>query len=409
MSPGPSSVPGPRTVLGRSVTVPGFPRRVAVLGATGSIGEKALAVAARHPDAFTVTAIAARNSVSALAEAATRHRVPRVAVADAEAAADLAGRLPAGTRLAAGAPAVAELAADPEVDLVVNGITGRAGLEASLAAVASGKMLALANKESMVLAGELIMRTAAAHDALVIPVDSEHSGLFQCLAGVPLGDVRRLIITASGGPFRGRSREGLASVTPAEALRHPVWPMGPRITVDSATLFNKGLEVLETHHIFGFPLERIDVWVHPQSVVHALVETVDGSLLAQLSAPDMTLPIQLAMGWPVRREADAPSCRLPDWKELRFEDPDHRTFPAIELARSAARRGGTAPAALNAADEVAVEAFLAGRLPFLEIIPVVEEVVGRVPVRPADSLEAVIEADRAAREAARARLERRIP
>ncbi len=409
MSPRDPGAPVTGEVLGRRVTVPGFPRRVAVLGATGSIGEKALAVAARHPEAFTVTAIAARGSVAALAEAATRHRVPRVAVADPEAAADLSARLPAGTRLTTGARAVADLAADPGVDLVVNGITGRAGLEASLAAAASGKVLALANKESMVLAGELIMRTAAENGALVIPVDSEHSGLFQCLAAASLGEVRRLIITASGGPFRGKTRAGLGSVTPEEALRHPVWPMGPRITVDSATLFNKGLEVLETHYLFGVPLERIDVWVHPQSVVHALVETVDGSLLAQLSVPDMTLPIQLAMSWPERWEADVPECRLPTWKELRFEDPDHETFPAIGLARAAGRRGGTAPAVLNAADEVAVEAFLAGRLPFLQIIPVVEDVLERAEIRPADSLEAVVEADRAAREAARARLDRRAP
>jgi 1-deoxy-D-xylulose-5-phosphate reductoisomerase len=295
------------------------------------------------------------------------------------------------------------------VDLVVNGVVGAAGLEASLRALETGKLLALANKESMVLAGELLSAAASRGGGRILPVDSEHSGLFQCLDGRESSEVSRLIITASGGPFRGRSRESLAGVTPQEALAHPVWPMGRRITVDSATLMNKGLEVIETHRLFHVPLDRIEVWVHPQSVVHALVEWVDGSLLAQMSAPDMLLPVQYAMSYPERWPAESTACRLPDWKDLRFEMPDHDTFPALRLAIRAAELGGTAPSVLNAADEVAVEAFLEGRLPFPGIVDLVASVLDAVPVRRAESLRTVLDADREAREAARERLGARTP
>jgi 1-deoxy-D-xylulose-5-phosphate reductoisomerase len=380
--------------------LPGFPRRVAILGATGSIGEKALSVAERYPDRLRVTALAAHGSVEPLAAAARRCGASHVAVADAEQVPALRALLPAGTRVDGGPEAVAALAALEDVDVVLNGIMGRAGLEASLLAAERGKLLALANKESMVLAGELIMRTARAHGARVIPVDSEHSGLFQCLDGRDPAQVKRLIITASGGPFRGKRREELVAVTPQEALRHPIWPMGARITVDSATLFNKGLEVIETQRLFDVPLDRIDVWVHPQSVIHALVELTDGAMIAQLSAPDMLIPVQYAMSYPERWECAAPVCDLPRWGSLGFEAADLDAFPALRLAYRAAERGGTAPAVLNAADEVAVEAFLDGRLRFPAIAEVVEEVLDRAPSDPADSLGAVIAADRAARAAA---------
>ena len=369
----------------RMASFPPFPRTVAILGSTGSIGEKALAVAAQYPDRFRVKSLAAGRESARLAEQAQGFQVRTVAVASAP----------------GGPERVAELASDPDVDVVVNGIVGRAGLEASLAALRSGKLLALANKESLVLAGELIMRTAREHGGRVIPIDSEHSGLFQCLIDRPQNEVRRLIITASGGPFRTRALSELGQVTPAEALKHPIWPMGPRISVDSATLLNKGLELIETCWLFGVPSDAIEVWIHPQSVVHALVEWRDGSMTAQLAAPDMILPVQYAMTFPERWPTPVPPCWLPDWKTLEFQNPDPERFPALELARRALRVGGTSGAILNAADEVAVEAFLSGSIRFLDIVPLVERVLDRVPARTADSLDSVIEADALARETAR--------
>ncbi|HET9235521.1 MAG TPA: 1-deoxy-D-xylulose-5-phosphate reductoisomerase [Candidatus Eisenbacteria bacterium] len=376
---------------------PVFPRRIAVLGATGTIGEKALAVVEQYPGRFQVVSLAAGRATPRLAEQAARFGVPKVAFATGEAGV----AFPSGATVKRGGEAVAALAADPEVDLVLNGIVGRAGLEASLAALRAGKMLALANKESLVIAGELLMNTAREHGGRVIPIDSEHSGLFQCLAGRGLDEVRRLYITASGGPFRTRPLADLHTVRPEEALRHPVWSMGPRITVDSATLLNKGLEIIETHWLFGMASDAIHVWIHPQSVVHAIVEWQDGSLIAQLSTPDMILPVQYAMSLPERWERAAPVCRLPDWKELVFEEPDPERFPSLAVARLALARGGTAPAALNAADEVAVDAFLNGRIGFLDIVPLVSRVVENLRVRPADSLESIAAADTEARDEAR--------
>ena len=377
---------------------PGFPRRIAVLGATGTIGEKALSVVDAYPERFRVMSLAAGRATPRLAEQAARFRVPRVAIAAEDG--DIA--FPSGTEVRRGKEEVSALAADRDVDLVVNGIVGRAGLEASLAALQAGKILALANKESLVIAGELLMNTAREHGGHVIPIDSEHSGLFQCLAGQAMEDVRRLYITASGGPFRTRPLAELDTVRPEEALQHPVWPMGPRITVDSATLLNKGLEIIETHWLFGVPSEAIQVWIHPQSVVHALVEWRDGSLVAQLSTPDMILPVQYAMSFPERWERETPVCRLPDWKALVFEEPDPERFPSLAVARKALERGGIAPAALNAADEVAVDAFLGGRIRFLDIVPLVSRVVESMPLRPAHSVEAIAAADTDARERARA-------
>ncbi len=378
---------------------PPFPRRVAVLGSTGSIGEKALAVAAQYPDRFRVKSLAAGHESARLADQASRFEVKQVAVAgDSQRE---AACFPSGMELRKGADRVAELASDPDVDVVVNGIVGRAGLEASLAALRAGKLLALANKESLVLAGELIMRTARDHGGRVIPIDSEHSGLFQCLIERPLDEVHRLVITASGGPFRTRALSELKQVTPAEAVRHPIWPMGPRISVDSATLLNKGLEIIETHWLFDVPSPSIEVWIHPQSVVHALVEWRDGSMTAQLAAPDMIVPVQYAMTFPERWPTPVSPCWLPDWKSLEFEDPDPVRYPALTLARHALEEGGTSGAILNAADEVAVDAFLSGAIGFLDIVPLVERVLARVPKAPVDSVASVIEADTRAREAAR--------
>ena len=386
---------------------PGFPRRLAVLGSTGSIGKKALAVVERYPDRFQTVGISAHQSGEAVLEQAKRLGIPQVVLTDKDSALEVSRNAGPDVKVLGGPESAVELASRDDVDLVVNGIVGRAGLEASLAAVKSGKMLALANKESLVLAGELIMRTARENGARVIPVDSEHSGLFQCLEHRDPAHVDRLILTASGGPFRGRSANELLGVTPEEALNHPVWPMGPRISIDSATLFNKGLEVIETHWLFDVPLDRIEVWVHPQSVVHALVELTDQTLFAQLSTPDMIFPVQYAMSYPERWGTGEPRCSLPLGKDLGFESPDLETFPALKLAYHAAERGGTAPTLLNAADEIAIEAFLSGRLGFTDIPRVVEAVLCKVPIRPADSLEAVTAADAEGREAARALLEAR--
>ena len=351
--------------------------------------------------------LAARRSVTELVQQANEVGASRVAITDAEHLPDLVEALSPGVSVEGGVDAVTDLVHDENVDLVVNGIVGRAGLEASLATVELGKMLAIANKESVVLAGELLMSAARETGSVVVPVDSEHSGLFQCLEGRDPEHVNRLIITASGGPFRGKSRHQLGSVTPEEALAHPVWPMGPRISVDSATLFNKGLEVIETHRLFGVPLDRIEVWVHPQSVIHALVEMADRSMIAQVSAPDMLMPVQYAMSYPDRWETDAPIGDLTHWGTLGFETPDLETFPALGLAYRAAERGGTAPTVLNAADEVAVEAFLEGHIPFLSIAEVVEETLEATPPQPVDSLEAITVADREAREKARSLLKTR--
>lgn len=385
-------------------TWPPFPRGVAILGATGTVGRKAVDVARAHPERFRVTGLSAHRSVEPLAEAARALDVPRVALADSSRLDALRALLPAGIRAEGGPEAVEDLARDARAQVVVNGIVGRAGLEASLAAVEEGRVLALANKESLVLAGELLQSTARRSGGRIVPVDSEHAGLFQLLEGRDPGAVARLILTASGGPFRGRSAEELGGVTPEEALRHPVWPMGPRITVDSATLLNKGLEVIETRHLFGVELSRIDVWVHPQSIVHSLIELGDGTLLAQVSAPDMLLPVQAAMTYPERVPTGLPPFRLPEQPSLAFESPDHAAFPALKLAYRAAELGGTAPVALNAADEVAVARFLAGEIPFPRIIQVVEEVLDRVTVGEAGSLAAIDEADQEARKRAEERI-----
>lgn len=348
-------------------------RRVVLLGSTGSIGTQALEVVRAHPDRFEVVALGAGSDAARLAAQAEELGVHRVALADADAARAVRERLGGGEVLA-GADGLAELAT-VDADLVVNAITGAAGLAPTLAALASGTPVALANKESLIVGGDLVVAAAekaGGRESHLVPVDSEHSALAQCLRGGRRDEVARLVLTASGGPFRGWRRDELADVDASQALAHPTWSMGPVITVNSASLMNKGLELIEAHELFGVAWQRLDVVVHPQSVVHSMVEFVDGSTIAQLSPPDMRLPIQLAMAWPDRLEHAFAACDWTRAQQLTFEPVDLDTFPALRLAEHAGRRRGTYPAVLNAANEVAVEAFLAGGLAFLDLPTVVE-------------------------------------
>lgn len=348
-------------------------RRVVLLGSTGSIGTQAIEVVDAHPDRFEVVALAARCDHVALATQADALGVRCVALADPDAARTLRAARP-DLEVLDGQRGVAELARI-DADLVVNGVTGAVGLEPTLAALEVGTPVALANKESLIVGGDLVVAAAeraGGRESHLIPVDSEHSALAQCLRGGRREEVGRLVVTASGGPFRGRSRDELADVTVADALDHPTWSMGPVVTINSATLMNKGLELIEAHELFDVPWDRIDAVVHPQSVVHSMVEFVDGSTIAQLSPPDMRLPIQLAMTWPERVEHAFVSCDWTRASELTFEPVDRDTFRALDLAEEAGRRRGTFPAVLNAANEVAVAAFRDGRVPFLGITELVE-------------------------------------
>ncbi len=376
-------------------------QRVAVLGATGSIGGSALDVIARHPERMRASVLAAGSNVEALVALCATHRPEHAVVGEPS-------RLPAlreGLRAAgvatsahAGAQALSELVAGADCETVVAAIVGAAGLGSTLAAARAGKRLLLANKESLVLAGELLTGAAAAAGAVVVPIDSEHNAIFQCLHGHAAGaEVRRITLTASGGPFRGWDRARLAAVTPAQAVAHPKWSMGPKISVDSATLMNKGLELIEAHHLFGLPDGQLDVLVHPQSLVHSLVEFVDGSTLAQLGLPDMRTSLAVGLGWPQRIASGVGPLDLARHGRLEFEPPDMATFPCLRLAREALRAGGTAPAVLNAANEVAVSAFLQGRIGFLSIAALVEEALAAIAVEPAQSLAALGDADARAR------------
>ncbi|MEZ0076879.1 1-deoxy-D-xylulose-5-phosphate reductoisomerase [Planotetraspora sp. GP83] len=383
------------------------PRSIVVLGSTGSIGTQALEVVAQAPGRFRVVALAAGGGrVDLLARQAAECGAEAVAVADAAAVPALEEALAANgarPRILAGPEGVAELAAWP-CDVVLNGITGALGLTSTLAALEAGRVLALANKESLIIGGPLVKRLAA--PGQLLPVDSEHSALAQCLWAVGPGGygggadakaVRRLVVTASGGPFRGRSRAELGDVTPEMALNHPTWNMGPVITVNSATLVNKGLEVIEAHLLFDIGFDRIEVVVHPQSVIHSMVEFTDGSTIAQASPPDMRLPISLALGHP-ERVPDAASAV--DWTAAHtwtFEPLDDEAFPSVALARHVGALGGTAPAVYNAANEVCVEAFLKGGLPFLGIVDTIERVVAEHSAGPASSVEEVLAADSWAR------------
>ena len=388
---------------------------IAVLGATGSIGRSTLAVLGEHPQRFRVTGLAADRDWRALLEQARRFRVPRVALADEMAAAELERELrAAGERIEvlAGAQGVVALAADPDADMVMAAISGAAGLASTLAAAAAGKRVLLANKESAVMAGPLLIAAVRRGGATLIPIDSEHNAIFQCLpptwrAGERVSGVRRLVLTASGGPFLGWSAEQMQDATPEQACAHPRWRMGRKISVDSATLMNKGLELIEASVLFGMPAGEIGVVVHPQSIVHSLVEYADGSTLAQLAAPDMRTPIAQALAWPERIRSGVESLDLVRAGRLDFEAPDPQRFPCLGLAAAAAREGGLAPASLNAADEVAVQAFLDRQLNFGEIAAVIEMVMAQVANAKVTDLESVLAADAEARARARALLQRR--
>ena len=368
-------------------------KRICILGSTGSVGRQTLDVVRKHPDRFEVVALAAGRNVELLAQQVDEFRPAVAVIADAEP--------PAGSGFATGFDAVIEAARHPGCDVVVNAVTGSRGLRPTLAALDAGKTVALANKESLIAGGSLVTDKVRGDASRLLPVDSEHSALFQCLAGNRLSDVRRIVITASGGPFRGRTRADLATVTVAEALAHPTWRMGRKITVDSATLMNKGLEAIEAHHLFGVPIDRVEVVVHPRSLVHGIVEFVDGSALVQAATPDMRLPIQLALSWPERLPDGAEPIDWPTVGALEFEPLDTETFPSVGLAFDAARAGGTCPAVLNAANEEAVHAFLDGRLPFLDIAVVVEQTVARHHVVGSPSLDDVLDAEDEARAVAR--------
>ncbi|HSK98506.1 MAG TPA: 1-deoxy-D-xylulose-5-phosphate reductoisomerase [Euzebyales bacterium] len=380
-------------------------RRITLLGSTGSIGTQALQVIAEQPERFRVEALAAGSNVDLLCEQARTWDVRRVALADPAAAADARARLPARVEVLVGLDGVTELAGAP-VDVVLNGMVSSQGLRPTLAALAAGSTLALANKESLIVGGTLV--TAAARPGQLVPVDSEHSALAQCLRAGSAREVARLVVTASGGPFRGWSARQLAGVTVEQALAHPTWNMGRVITINSATLANKGLEVIEAHLLFGVPYERIEVVVHPQSIVHGMVEFHDGAVVAKLSPPDMRLPIQLALAWP-QRLPSAPA-RM-DWtsaQDLTFEPLDRATFPMVDLAVAAGVRGGTAPAVLNAANEQAVAAFLEHRLPFADIPRVVEAVLEQHGGTRAATVDDVLDAERWARATADQLLDRRL-
>ncbi|TYT27382.1 1-deoxy-D-xylulose-5-phosphate reductoisomerase [Luteimonas viscosa] len=376
-------------------------QRVAVLGATGSIGGSALDVIARHPDTLRASVLAAGGNVAALVALCAAHRPAHAVVADPAGLAALReGLRVAGlpTQAHAGPEALSALVAGDACDTVVAAIVGAAGLDSTLAAARAGKRLLLANKESLVLAGELLIETARAAGATIVPIDSEHNAIFQCLHGrAPGAEVQRITLTASGGPFRGRTRAQLARISPQEAVAHPKWSMGPKISVDSATLMNKGLELIEAHHLFGLPDDRLDVLVHPQSLVHSLVQFVDGSTLAQLGLPDMRTALAVGLGWPERIASGVGGLDLAAQGRLDFEPPDLDTFPCLRLAREALRVGGTAPAILNAVNEVAVSAFLQGRIGFLSIAALVEDALAAIAAEPASSLAALGDADGRAR------------
>jgi 1-deoxy-D-xylulose-5-phosphate reductoisomerase len=383
-------------------------RGVAILGSTGSVGEHTLDVIARHPDRFRVVALGAHRNVEKLADQCRRFSVPYAALADAAAAARLEGELRARgavTRVIGGAESLAEIASLPEVHSVMAAIVGAAGLRSTFAAARAGKRLLLANKESLVMAGPLLMQCVRNSGAVLLPIDSEHNAVFQCLPpGTRCGDappgVKRILLTASGGPFLDADRATLDRVTPAEACAHPNWVMGRKISVDSATLMNKGLEFIEACLLFGVTPQQVEVVIHRESIIHSLVEYVDGSVLAQLGAPDMRTPIAHALGWPDRVASGVQSLDLIKIGTLRFEAPDLRRFPALGLAQEAARAGGLRPASLNAANEVAVTAFLEGGLNFARIPAVIESVMANTAGGEIRDLDDVLAADAEARQRA---------
>lgn len=387
-------------------------KRVAILGATGSIGSSALDVIARHPDRFHVAALAAHRKVDELVALCVQFKPALAVIADDALLPSLKDKLASAgssTRAASGASGLSE-AATGNSDIVIAAIVGAAGLTSTLASARAGKRLLLANKESVVMAGPLLLQALREGGGELIPIDSEHNAIFQCLPrahrDLDAIGVRRIILTASGGPFRGRTRDQLVSITPDEACAHPKWSMGRKISVDSATLMNKGLEVIEAHWLFGAPADRIDVVVHPQSIVHSLVEYIDGSTLAQLGNPDMRTALAYALAWPERADAGVSALDLSKLSQLNFEEPDRKTFRCLDLAYEALRTGGTAPAILNAANEIAVGAFLEGALPFLAIPELIEGTLAAMAAEPVTDLESLIYADLTARQLAQRMMRR---
>ena len=379
-------------------------RRISILGSTGSVGCNTIDLIDRNPDRYEVVALTANKNVAALAEQARRLRPEVAVVADPDAYGELRDALAGtGIKTAAGAAAVTEAAARP-ADWLMAAIVGAAGLESTLEGVRQGAVIGLANKETLVCAGDLFMAELDRRRATLIPVDSEHSAIYQVFDAEQPERVERIILTASGGPFRMRTRAQMADVTPEQAVAHPNWDMGAKISVDSATMMNKGLEVIEAHHLFPMSEAQIEIVVHPQSVIHSMVEYVDGSVLAQLGTPDMRTPIAYALGWPER--IDAPSARLDfsSMSSLTFEVPDEDRFPALRLAREALRAGGSAPATLNAANEVAVHGFLLKKVKFLDIAAIVEDTLDAVPLASINCIDDVRHVDREARRVAQEKM-----
>ena len=377
-------------------------KTVAILGSTGSIGRQALEVVRRFPNRFRVAALAARRNVKLLAQQAREFSPEMVVVSDPEAVEELERALAGSSvKVTGGIEGVCLAASLSGVELVLAAMVGVAGLVPVLWAVEAGKDVALANKEALVVGGELLMQAVRETGVQLLPVDSEHSALFQCLAGEDRSLVRRVVLTSSGGPFRGWSHTELSTVTPSQALAHPTWKMGAKITIDSATLMNKGFEILEARWLFDLDLDQVEVLIHPQSIIHSLVEFCDGSVKGQLAPPDMRLPIQFALGYPDRLDHCWTPLDLARIGALTFEEPDNATFPCLNLARRAGKAGGTAPAVLNAVNEVAVELFLSESLPFSGIASLIEEAISIHPAQPAGSLEDLLNADRQAREWAR--------
>jgi len=374
--------------------------RIAILGSTGSIGTSALSVVDTHPDRLEVVALAAGNNVQLCAEQVRKYRPQLAAVASADGAAALKSLCDVPVQIAAGPEGLIAVATCADADIVLCASSGTAALEAVLAAIEHGKTIALANKEVLVMAGGLVMEAARRKGVAVLPVDSEHNAIHQCLHGRDPGEVRRLVLTASGGPFRGRTREALAHVTAADALKHPTWQMGQKITIDSATLMNKGLEVIEAHWLFGVPASRIDVVVHPQSIIHSMVELMDGSVIAQLGITDMRLPIQYAFSYPHRWDAPVPFLDLTRMGALEFHEPAWADFPCLGLAYRALEADRSLPIVLNAANEVAVASFLEGRLAFTDIPELIARTMDAHEPSPAATLEQVRRIDAWARERA---------
>lgn len=377
-------------------------KRISLLGSTGSIGCSTLEVIGSHPGEYLVTALAAGRNIGLLKNQIDRFRPRLAAVIDEEHACRLKRILHANTAtsIVFGLEGYREAATAAGADLVVSAMVGAAGLIPTLEAIEAGKTIALANKETLVMAGSLVLQKAKSKGVSILPVDSEHSAIFQCLQGHRKEDVRRIILTASGGPFLHASVDQMRDVTPAQALRHPNWNMGRKITIDSATMMNKGLEVIEALWLFGLPTAQVHVLIHPQSIVHSLVEYRDGSMIAQLGIPDMKIPIAYALSFPQRLPSNGPALDLASSRPLGFFEPDLKRFPCLQLAYDAANKGGTLPAALNGANECAVEAFLDGRIGFTDISRVIGTVLARHEVHQELSIEAILAADRQAREEA---------